>query len=157
LYRRSIENRKSYEYRHKEVFEPDRILFIDGGLELRRSGERSFHEALIHPAMFAHPNPKRVAVIGGGSGAHVREILKHKTVEKVVVIQGDEEIVNINKDYFPEFSDCASFNIDNENCWDDSRVEMVYSMFKDWLEEKFKEGNNASESSLFDVIIIDDM
>ena len=43
--------------------------------------------------MFAHRNPKRVAIIGGGEGATLREVLKHKTVEKVVMIEIDKVMV----------------------------------------------------------------
>ena len=44
---------------------PDRALFIDGVLQSSLYGEAAYHESLVHPAMLAHPNPKRVAIIGG--------------------------------------------------------------------------------------------
>lgn len=28
-----------------------------------------FREAIVHPAMFAHPNPKNIMIVGGGEGA----------------------------------------------------------------------------------------
>jgi spermidine synthase len=47
---------------------PDRLLFLDGTIQSMTSAERVYHEAMVHPAMFAHPNPKRVAILGGGEG-----------------------------------------------------------------------------------------
>lgn len=151
LYRRSIEIRSSYEYKNRDTFVPDRLLFIDGRLELRRSGEKTFHEALIHPAMFAHFNPKRVIVIGC-YGAHLREVLKHKTVEKVLVIQRDREVVDITQDYLPDFSECGT-----GNCFDDSRIEMVYAEPNEWLREWCSSEKNENKEPPFDIIIMDDM
>jgi predicted membrane-bound spermidine synthase len=145
----------SYESLHPKLFEPDRILFIDGVLESRRSGEASFYEALIHPAMFAHPNPKHIAVIGGGNGAHLRELLKHTSVEKIVVIQRDEAIVNLTKTHFPEYNDCTFLNTGKKNCFDDPRVQMVYRKVDEWLEGKVNAGAEADQET-FDVIIADE-
>jgi spermidine synthase len=55
--------------------------------------EKEYHEALVHPAMFAHPNPKKVAMVGGGEGAMLHEVLKHTTVEKPTMIEIDEIIM----------------------------------------------------------------
>jgi spermidine synthase len=49
-----------------------------------------YHEALVHPALFSHSNPKRVAIIGGGEGATLREVLKHNTVSEAIMIEIDE-------------------------------------------------------------------
>jgi spermidine synthase len=40
--------------------------------------------------MASHPNPKKVLVIGGGDGGVVREVLKHDTVQEVVLCDIDE-------------------------------------------------------------------
>ena len=45
--------------------------------------------------MLSHTNPKRVLIIGGGEGATLREVLKYKSVEEVVMVDIDEELVNI--------------------------------------------------------------
>eukprot|EP00980_Cylindrotheca_fusiformis_P012573 scaffold3084_cov144-Cylindrotheca_fusiformis.AAC.21 len=145
----------SYEAQNPELFEPDRILFIDGVLESRRSGEASFYEALIHPPMFAHPNPKKILVFGGGYGAHLRELLKHVSVEKVVVVQNDEMIVNLTKTHFPEYDDCTFLQEGRRSCFDDSRVHMIYRKVDDWLGENANPGAETSQD-IFDVIIADD-
>lgn len=45
---------------------------------------------IAHLPLASHPNPKKVLVIGGGDGGVVREVLKHDTVEQVVLCDIDE-------------------------------------------------------------------
>ena len=45
---------------------------------------------IAHLPIASHPNPKKVLVIGGGDGGVVREVLKHDTVENVVLCDIDE-------------------------------------------------------------------
>ena len=78
-YKKSLSNDGSYESQHPEFFSPDRIVYLDGQIQSSRLGERAYHEALVHPAMITHPNPKRVAIIGGGEGATLREVSDRST------------------------------------------------------------------------------
>lgn len=64
-YKKSLVNDGSYYAQHPELFRPDRIIALDGVVQSRFFGEAAYHEALVHPAMLSHPNPKRVAIIGG--------------------------------------------------------------------------------------------
>lgn len=45
---------------------------------------------ITHIPLSTHPNPKKVLVIGGGDGGVVREVLKHDSVEEVVLCDIDE-------------------------------------------------------------------
>jgi len=45
---------------------------------------------ISHLPLASHPNPKKVLVIGGGDGGVVREVLKHSSVEHVVLCDIDE-------------------------------------------------------------------
>ncbi len=45
---------------------------------------------ITHLAMNAHPNPKKVLVIGGGDGGVLREVVKHETVEEAILCDIDE-------------------------------------------------------------------
>lgn len=45
---------------------------------------------IAHLPLASHPNPKKVLVIGGGDGGVVREVLKHESVEQVVLCDIDE-------------------------------------------------------------------
>lgn len=100
-YKKSLSGDGSYQSLHPKLFEPDRLVFMGGMLQSRRLGDAAYHEALVHPGLFTHPNPKRVAIIGGGEGATLREILKHETIEQVVMIDIDSMIVEISKEFLP--------------------------------------------------------
>jgi spermidine synthase len=78
-----------------------RVLVLDGVVQITERDEFFYHEMLVHVVMHSHPDPKRVIVIGGGDGGTVREVLKHKSVEKVYFIEIDEEVINVSKKFFP--------------------------------------------------------
>jgi len=153
-YEKSLKNDGSYESRHPELFEPDRIVFLDGVLQSRRSGEAAYHETLIHPSMFAHKNPKRVAIIGGGEGASLREVLKHNTVETAVMIEIDQMMVDVSRQHLPSWSDCSALAGSAESCFDDPRVEVQYTDAFQWFIDNFPV-DGPSRIDPFDVIIMD--
>jgi spermidine synthase len=64
--------------------------------------------------MHANPSPRKVIIIGGGDGGVVREVLKHRSVEKVFFVEIDEEVINVSKRFFPAVSSGI----------DDARVEI---------------------------------
>ncbi len=119
-----------------EVYDYGKCLFIDGKLQSSQVDEWIYHEALVHPAMITHPNPKKVAILGGGEGATLREVLRYD-VEKVVMIDIDREIVELCKKYLPEW---------HQGSFDDPRVKLVIEDARKYLEET---------NEIFDVIIID--
>ena len=45
---------------------------------------------IAHIPLASHPDPKKVLVIGGGDGGVVREVLKHQSVQEVVLCDIDE-------------------------------------------------------------------
>ncbi len=91
-----------------------RMLILDDVVQLTEKDEFFYHEMLAHVVMHAHPQPQKVVVIGGGDGGVVREILKHKYVEKVYFVEIDEEVINVSRRYFPNVSSGV----------DDARVEI---------------------------------
>jgi S-adenosylmethionine decarboxylase proenzyme len=152
-YEKSLGNDGSYESLNPEFFAPDRIVFLDGILQSRRSGDAPYHEALVHPAMFAHENPKRVAIIGGGEGATLREVLKHKTVEKVVMVEIDEKMVNLSRKFLPDWSDCSNVAGSASDCFEDPRVALYCEDAFKWFIDRF--ANDSDTEEPFDVIIMD--
>jgi len=150
---RSLSNDDSYEAKHPELFKPDRLVFLDGIIQSRATGDESYHEGLIHPSMFAHPNPKRVAIIGGGEGASLREVLKHKTVEKCVMIEIDEIMVEVSRKNLPTWNTCADIEGSAESCFDDPRSDVQYENALEWFIEKYYDGGDDFEK--FDIIIMD--
>jgi spermidine synthase len=81
-----------------------RMLILDGIVQLTERDEFFYHEMLTHVVMYAHPNPRKVIVIGGGDGGTVREVLKHRTVEKVYFVEIDKKVIELSKKYFPTVS-----------------------------------------------------
>lgn len=117
-------------------------------------GERAYHESLVHPAMFAHPNPNRVAVIGGGEGATLREVLKHNTVKEALMIEIDEEMVAVSRQHLRDWSDCSDLIGSAKWCGDDPRARVHYDDALAWFIDRYFDKNNITDDYL-DVIIMD--
>ncbi len=81
-----------------------RMLLLDDVVQITERDEFFYHEMMTHIVMHSHPEPKKVVVIGGGDGGVVREVLKHKTVEKVFFVEIDEEVINVSRKFFPTVS-----------------------------------------------------
>jgi S-adenosylmethionine/arginine decarboxylase-like enzyme len=145
----------SYESKYPELFRPDRVVYLDGIMLSRYYGDAAYHEALVHPAMITHTNPKRVAIIGGGEGATLREVLKYHTVETVTMIEIDELMVNVSKQYLPEWSDCSRIVGSVPSCFDDVRAEIICTDAVAWFMEGFFNQHHIDPSRLYDVIIMD--
>ena len=144
----------SYESINKHMFRADKVLYLDGVLQSSLNGEAEYHEALVHPSMIAHPYPKRVAIIGGGEGATLREVLKHKSVEEVVMVEIDEELVEMCAEHLPEWSDCSDIS-GVMSCFDDPRATLVFMDAFKWFIDKFGDDDGGNEEEKFDVIIMD--
>ena len=126
-------------YQHIEVFETKyfgKLLRLDGVIQMTEFDEANYHEMIAHVPLSSHNKPEDVLVIGGGDGGAVREILKHKDVKKVHLVEIDEEVINISKKFFPDVS--CSLN--------DERVSIINIDGADHA--KFS-------NDLYDVIIID--
>ncbi|PRP88509.1 hypothetical protein PROFUN_03239 [Planoprotostelium fungivorum] len=114
-----------------------RCLLLDGHLQSSERDEFVYHENLVHPILLSHPNPKTVFIGGGGEGSTLREILKHKSVERVVMVDIDEECVDVSKKFLTHHHNGA---------YEDPRVHVIIDDAKAWLE-------NSEEK--FDIIIQD--
>jgi len=136
-----------FEYRVKEVLYQGRTkfqrvdlfdlyafgktLFLDGKLQSAQIDERVYHEALVHPALLSHRSPGRVLIAGGGEGATLREVLRHPTVEKAVMVDIDGELVEVCKEYMPEWS---------QGAFEDERSEIIIGDARKYVfdtDEKF--------------------
>jgi spermidine synthase len=78
-----------------------KMLILDGVVQFTEKNEFFYHEMLTHPVMFAHKNPQNVLIIGGGDGGILREVLKHKSVKKAVLVDIDKDVVEVSKKFFP--------------------------------------------------------
>lgn len=125
-------------YQKVEVFETDswgNLMTIDGMVMLSEKDEFVYHEMLTHVGMFAHADPKRVLIIGGGDGGTAREVLRHPYVKQVDMVEIDEAVVRASKEFLPGVGD-----------WDNPKLNVL---FEDGIE--FVKKNDQP----YDVIIID--
>ena len=105
-------------------------LVLDGKWQSCTGDEFLYHEPLVHPAMICHGSPKKVLVLGGGEGATIREVLRWKSVEKVVMIDIDGEVVDACREHLPEM---------HQNAFDDPRCEVVIGDALDYLDNTDKD------------------
>jgi len=115
-----------------------KMLWLDNVVNCSERDEFVYHEMIVHVPMLVHPNPKRVLIVGGGDGGAAREVLKHPNLEKFVMIDIDEMVVNECKKHMPGLSNGA---------FDDKRLELIIGDGIDYVK-------NAADNS-FDVVIVD--
>jgi spermidine synthase len=114
-----------------------KLLVLDNKIQSAEVDEFVYHEALVHPPMFAHPRPENVFVAGGGEGATLREILKYPSVKKAVMVDIDADVIKVCRELLPEY---------HAGAFDDKRVKVFNTDARKWL---------ADTREKFDVIIID--
>ena len=119
-----------------ETLDYGKLLTLDNLVMVTEKDEFIYHEMLAHVPLFSHKNPENVLVIGGGDGGTVREVFKHKCVKNVDMVEIDEDVVKIAKQYLPTMS-CEL---------DNPKVNLYFEDGVKWVEDKEK---------VYDVIIID--
>jgi spermidine synthase len=101
---------KQSKFQHIEIIENEffgRILFLDKVVQTTLKDEFFYHEMFVHTPLLSHGNPKSVLIIGGGDGGILREVLKHSNIKKVVMVEIDEDVVSLSKQYLPSLSSGA--------------------------------------------------
>lgn len=78
-----------------------RILVLDGYLMLTEKDEFIYHEMITHVPMAVHPNVKDVLVIGAGDGGVVRELTRYAEIERIDLVEIDEQVIEVSKQYLP--------------------------------------------------------
>lgn len=87
-----------------ETVEFGRMLIIDGMVMTTEKDEFVYHEMLTHVPVFSHPKPSEVLVIGAGDGGTVRELVKHKEIKKVTMVEIDGDVIKVCKKFLPTIS-----------------------------------------------------
>ena len=128
------------EFQYLEIYETEtfgNLMVIDGCTMVSTRDNFFYHEMMSHPALYTHPNPKRVWIIGGGDCGTLREVLKHPSVEQAVQIDIDERVTRLAEIYFPELCESNS----------DPRAELKFIDGIKWVKD-------AAPNSV-DIIIVD--
>jgi spermidine synthase len=134
-----LEGRTKYQtYQICEIPRFGKSLFLDYNIQTSLLDEHVFHECMSQPAMTLHPHPRTVCVCGGGEGATLREALAHNTVEKAVMVDIDEELVDMVKVHMPEW---------HQGAFQDPRTELRHEDARAYLA--------ARRGAGFDVILSD--
>jgi len=81
-----------------------KMLLNDGVVMISERDEFAYHEMITHVPLLTHPDPRRVLIIGGGDGGTAREVLKHKGVQRVVMVEIDKMVVDACREYMPSVS-----------------------------------------------------
>jgi len=127
-------------YQRIEIYETTdfgNLMVIDGFVMLTSRDNFLYHEMMSHPALFTHPDPKRVVIIGGGDCGTLREVLKHKSIEHALQVEIDERVTRLAEQYFPEL--CESNN--------DTRAELYFGDGIQWMKD--------AEPGSLDIVIVD--
>ncbi|WP_298038922.1 polyamine aminopropyltransferase [uncultured Desulfuromonas sp.] len=87
-----------------ETLEYGRMMLLDGLVMVTERDEFVYHDMIVHPALFTHPAPKKVLVIGGGDGGTIREIVKHPSVEEAVLCEIDGLVIDKSVELLPSMA-----------------------------------------------------
>ncbi len=114
-----------------------KIMLLDGVIQIAESDEASYHEPLVHVPIAFHGNVKKVLILGGGDGCLAREVLKHKSVEKLVMVDIDGDVVEVAKKELVDI---------NKNPFADPRMETIVGDALKYVKET---------NEKFDVVFMD--
>ena len=127
-------------YQKIEVYSTEKfgnLMVIDGFIMLTERDNFIYHEMMSHPALFIHPNPENVLIVGGGDCGTLREVTKHDCVQKITQVEIDQRVTDLSLKYFPELCDKNN----------DGRVEIIFNDAIKWV--------NLAPSNSMDCIIVD--
>ncbi|MDH5648953.1 MAG: polyamine aminopropyltransferase [Gammaproteobacteria bacterium] len=127
-------------YQLLEIYQTEtfgNLMTLDGLVMLTDRDNFIYHEMMAHPALFSHPDPKKVLIIGGGDCGSLLEVLKHSSVTHADQVELDERVTRVSERFFPDL--CKSNN--------DPRAHLHFTDGIKWIEECAPE--------TYDVIIID--
>ncbi len=129
-------------YQKIEIFEHEsfgRVLTLDGLVQASHADEFMYHEMAVHvPLLGRERQAASVLIVGGGDGGILREVLVHDFVSRVVMVEIDERVVELSKEYLAINGD-----------YNDPRVELIIGDAADYM-RKARAGGDQ-----FDLIILD--
>lgn len=137
---REVLHREQSPYQRIEIFATESfgtLMTLDGLVMVTDRDNFLYHEMMSHPALFVHPAPRRVLIIGGGDCGTLREVLRHPEVEEAVMVELDERVTRVAERFFPLL--CEKNH--------DRRAYFHFTDGIAWVQE--------AEAARYDVIIVD--
>jgi spermidine synthase len=133
---------------------PDVRLYLNGDLQLSSRDEYRYHEALVHPVLAAttpaaRARGLRVLVLGGGDGMAVREILRHRDVRSVRLVDLDPAMTRLAR------TDPRLRRL-NRGSLDDRRVRVTNTDAFNWV-RSHPQGDRAGGAAgdRYDAVVVD--
>ena len=115
-----------------------RVLLLDGVVQITEADDFVYQEMITHVPLLQHGAAERVLIIGAGDGGVLRQVLRHRAVQHVTMVEIDEAVIRLTREHMPNIADQA---------WADPRSVVIVG---DGIEYVAEAANEA-----FDVIIID--
>lgn len=127
-------------YQKVRVFETGRfgrMLALDGVVQCTEGDEFVYHEMLTHLPILAHGKVETVLIVGGGDGGILEEVLKHKSIKRVTMVEIDEAVIEVAKKYLPKICGKA---------FSDKRTNLVIGDGAAWVRDT---------TERYDLVIVD--
>lgn len=128
------------EHQHLMIFHNaalGRVMVLDGVVQTTEKDEFIYHEMMAHVPLLAHGRARQVLIVGGGDGAMLREALKHASIDQVTMVEIDDAVIEMARQYLPNHS---------QGAFDDPRANIVIADGMDFV---------RGTAQTFDVIISD--
>lgn len=114
-------------------------LYINGNQQLSSFDEFMYHEPMVHLPMKLTGTHENILILGGGDGCLAREVFKYKDVKKVTLVDLDQNMIDLGKDY-------SVFKELNKNAMNNPKLTTVTRDAFNFLEET---------NERYDIIFID--
>lgn len=113
----------------------DLRLYLNGGIQFSSTDEYRYHESLIMPAMASlieqTPNTGlKIAVLGGGDGLAVRELLKFENfIDRIYLVDLDKQVTDLAKS-------TSIMRSLNNNSLNNPKVDVLNLDAWDWIQQQ---------------------
>ncbi|NGQ96610.1 polyamine aminopropyltransferase [Brevibacillus sp. SYP-B805] len=113
-----------------------RMLVLDGTPQVSTKDGFIYNEMISHIPIVTHPDPKKVAMIGGGDCGPAREAMKYAGLEQIDVVEIDQRVTEV----------CRLWLTPASYYEHDQRVRMVHRDGLEWVQ---------AHKGSYDILIID--
>ena len=130
---------KKSRYQHIDIIENEnfgRMLFLDRDVQIAEKDAHIYNQCMVSPVVEVKNSLNRVAILGGGDGGVLYELLKYKP-EKVFLIDIDRDVIQASRKFLKNVC---------KDAFDDSRVTVVIDDANNFLET-----NHGFDAIIYDL------